>query len=225
MSPRLAQLLTALCGMAGTITLIGSFIINPAPPPGYTVAQLADFANQHSFTIIMGGWLQGIGSLLTVLFAMALVHLAGANNRFVGWAAFLSGAALLIVSLVEVALYLTAVQAVASGDAMLGALSNSLIKGVQHVFLIAPALLLPLGIVILGSSVLPRVFGYLALVLGATLQTLGLAGLFATLQPVIDVVLIVQGVWFLAASVALLVPRRALARAGDDNVAREQQAA
>jgi hypothetical protein len=75
---RTPLVLAAACGVVGTITLIGSFAINPAPPAGLTTAQLADWAVQHHTTLVLGGWLQGIGSLLTVLFAVALVHLAGA---------------------------------------------------------------------------------------------------------------------------------------------------
>ncbi len=154
---------------------------------------------------MLGGWLQGIGSLLTVLFALALVHLAGATHRFAGWATLLAGAAILLVSLVEVTFYLAAAEAAVTGDVATGAIANALIKAVQHVFLIAPALLLPLGAVLLGSRVLPRAFAYLALALGALLQVLGLVGLFSPLQLVVDVLLIVQGLWFLAAAFTLLV--------------------
>jgi hypothetical protein len=224
MSSQLTRILAAICGVAGTVILIGSFMINPAPPPGATISQLADFANQHSFTIILGGWMQGMGSLLTVLFAIALVHIAGATNRFAGWVTLLSGSALLMVSLTEVAFYLAAVQAARDGDAALGSISNSLIQAVQHVFLVAPALLLPLGVVILGSSVLPRLFGYVALVLGTVLQALGLVGLFTPLQALIDVLLIVQGVWFIAAAVALVVPWRARVGARAGRIAGEQRA-
>jgi hypothetical protein len=202
---RTPLVLAAACGIVGTITLIGSFAINPAPPAGLTTAQLADWGVQHHTTIVLGGWLQGIGSLLTVLFALALVHLAGATHRFAGWATLLAGSAILLVSLVEITFYLAAAEAAVTGDVATGTISNALIKAVQHVFLIAPALLLPLGAVLLGSRVLPRAFAYLALGLGAILQALGLVGLFDVLQPVIDVLLIVQGLWFLAAAVALLV--------------------
>ena len=89
-----------------------------------------------------------------------------------------------------------------------GAVSNALIKAVQHVFLIAPALLLPLGVVLLGSRVLPRAFAYLALAIGTTLQIFGLVGLLGVLQPVIDDVLIVQALWFVAAGFALMIGQR-----------------
>src|SRR5262249_24785527 len=138
-------------------------------------------------------------------FAIALVHLADATQRYAGWITLLAGAAILMVSLMEVTFYLGAVQATESGDAASALASNNLIKAVQHVFLIAPALLLPLGFVLLDSTVLPRVFAYLALALGATLQVLGFLGLFNLLQPVIDVLLIVQSLWFIAAAIALLL--------------------
>jgi hypothetical protein len=195
----------ALCGIIGPVILVGSFIINPAPPADYTASQLRDFAVGHHNAIVLGGWLQGMGSLLIVLFALALVHLANATHRLAGWVTFLAGATILMVSLVEITFYLGAVQAAEAGDTAAALASNNLIKAVQHVFLIAPALLLPLGVVLLGSDVLPRVFAHSALVMGATLQVLGLVGLFNALQSIIDIVLIVQSLWFVAAAVTLLV--------------------
>jgi len=204
MSTKMSHVLTALCGIVGTITLVTSFVINPAPPPGLTISQLADWATAHRTLILLGGWLQGMGSLLTVIFVFALVHLAGAAQRFVGWVTFLAGVSILMVSLIEITFYISAVQATLSGDATAGTISTGLIKATQHIFLIAPALLLPLGVVILGSHILPRVLGYLALALGAALQVFGLLGLFNVLQPVIDVLLIVQSIWFLAAAITLI---------------------
>ncbi len=204
MSPQKSHILTALCGIVGPVILVASFVINPAPPADYTITQLRDFAIQRHNGIVVGGWLQGIGSLLLVLFAIALVHLANATQRFAGWITLLAGATILMVSLVEVTFYLGAVQATELGDTASALASNNLIKAVQHVFLIAPALLLPLGFVLLGSQVLPRVFAYLALAMGAILQVFGLFGLFNALQSVVDVLLIVQSFWFMAAAVALL---------------------
>jgi hypothetical protein len=205
-STRQPHFLTALCGIIGPVILVASFVINPAPPASYTITQLRDFALQHHNGIVLGGWLQGIGSLLIVLFAIALVHLADATHRLAGWITLLAGTIILMVSLVEVTFYLGAVQATEIGDTASALSSNNLIKAVQHVFLIAPALLLPLGFVLLGSKVLPRLFAYFALAMGGTLQIFGLLGLFNVLQPIIDVLLIVQSLWFVTAAVALLIP-------------------
>ena len=205
MSSSQSYMLAAVCGIIGPVVLVASFVINPAPPANYTVSQLREFAIQHHNGMVLGGWLQGIGSLLIVLFAIALVHLAHATDTFAGWVTLLASGTILMVSLVEVAFYLAVVQATETGDTASALASNNLIKAVQHVFLIAPALLLPLGFVLLSSGILPRWFAYLALAMGATLQIFGLLGLFNVLQPVIDTLLIVQSVWFVAAAISLLI--------------------
>jgi hypothetical protein len=207
MSPRL-RIVAGLCGIFGAIALVSSFVMNPAPPAEFTASQLRVFAVQHHNGIVFGAWLQGMGSLLLVLFAILLVHLAGATHQFAGWVTLLAGATILMVSLVEITFYLGAVQAAEAGDLTSGAVSNALIKAVQHVFLIAPALLLPLGAVLVGSMILPRVFAYLALAIGGMLQIFGLVGLFGVLQPIIDDVLIVQALWFVAAGVTLIATER-----------------
>lgn len=202
---RRAQLLVALSGVAGPLILVASFVINPAPPVGSTIAQLRAFAIQHHNGIVLGGWLQGIGSTLIVVFAIGLVHLADATNRLAGWLTLLAGAMIVMVSLVEVTFYLGAVQGTEIGDTASALASDNLRKAVQHVFLIAPALLLPVSFVLRGSTLLPRVFTRTALALGVILQTLGLLGLFNVLQPVVDVVLIVQSFWFVAAAGVVLL--------------------
>jgi hypothetical protein len=208
MSPRLPRIVAGLCGILGAAALVSSFIMNPAPPADFSLAQLRDFAVQHYNDIVFGAWLQRIGSILLVLFAIALVHLARATHQFAGWITLPAGTTILMVSLVEITFYLGAVDAAEAGDLTSGTVSNALIKAVQHVFLIAPALLLPLGAVLLGSPVLPRTFAYLALAIGTTLQIFGLVGLFGVLQPIIDDLLIVRALWFVAAGVALMTGER-----------------
>lgn len=208
MFSRNSTILAALSGIVGPLILVASFMMNPAPPASDTALQLRDFAVQHHNLIVFGGWLQGIGSLLIVLFVIALIHFTGAAQRISGWITLLACSAILIVSLTEVAFYLAAVQAAEAGDIASALASNNLIKAIQHVFLIAPAILLPLGYILLSSAVLPRIFAYLALLLGAALQIFGLLGIFNFLQPVIDILLIVQSLWFVAAAIALLIPKK-----------------
>src|SRR5215813_10821372 len=151
---RRSQLLVSLAGLVGPVVLVSSFLINPAPPAAATVVQLREFALQHHNGIVLGGWLQGMGSLLIVIFSLGLVHLANATQRLAGWITLLAGAVIMAVSLAEVAFYLAAVQATETGDTASGLAAANLIKAVQHVFLIAPAMLLPLGLVLKGSSLL-----------------------------------------------------------------------
>ncbi len=219
MSPRQSHLLTASCGVVGPVILVASFVMNPAPPADLNTAELRDFAVRNHNAIVVGGWLQGMGSLLIVLFSLALVHHAGASHRLAGWITLLAGASILMVSLVEIAFYLAAVQAAEAGDTASALASNNLIKAVQHVFLISPALLLPVGFVLLGSDVLPRAFAYSALAIGAALQVLGLLGLFRLLQPVIDVLLIVQAAWFVAAAVVMIVRQSKVTATGHSTTA------
>src|SRR5690348_4537126 len=85
MSPRLPRIVAGLCGILGAMALVSSFLMHPAPPADFSLAQLRDFAVQHHNGIVFGAWLQGIGSILLVFFAIALVHLADATHQFVGW--------------------------------------------------------------------------------------------------------------------------------------------
>lgn len=194
--------LIAICGVAGPLILVASFRMNPAPPPGLATTALAAWATAHIGALLVGGWMQGIGSALIVIFALGLVEL-GDGAGFAGRLTGLAGATILAVSLLEITFYLAVAQAIAAGGTELGLIAGGLIKATQHVFLIAPALLLPLGAAILTTRVLPRAFGWSALAIGTLLQALGLAGVLTPLQGVIDVVLIVQALWFIAAGVAL----------------------
>jgi hypothetical protein len=211
---RSVRLLTALCGLVGVVALVVSFAINPGPQPGMTPADMVAFANQHRTMILLGSWLQGIGSVLDVLFILALVDLAGAGHRFAGWLTLFAGTIVVMVSLVEVTGYLIYAQAAASGDPTDAVIGSNLAAAAQHVFLVAPALMLSIAVVLLGSHVLPRVFGYLALVLGCAVQILGLVGLYIALQPLIDNVLTIQLVWMAAAAVTVVMGRDNSATSG-----------
>ena len=205
MSTKMFRLLTALCGIAGVIMLIISFSINPGPPSNATSAQLIAFGNQYYTSILWGAWLQAVGPLLNVLFAFAIVCLAGATTRLAGWMTMFGGTILMVVSLVEITFYISALN---SNPATMGLTSLDLIHAVQHLYFIvaAPALFLPLGVVILGSHVLPRVFGYLALVLGAAFAILGVVTLFTlTLPAAVLAFAGIQTLWWLAAAITLIV--------------------
>ncbi len=204
MSIRLFRTLTALCGILGVIMLIPSFLINPGPPSNPTVAQLIAFGNQFHNSILIGAWLQAVSPFLIILFAIAIVHLAGATTRLMGWMTLFGGSILVMTSLIEVTFYLSAVN---GNPATTALISLDLISAVQHVFSMvsAPALFLPLGIVILSSRVLPHMFGYLAFVLAGIFAILGIVGLFSPIQSVVNILASIQGLWWLTAAITLLV--------------------
>jgi hypothetical protein len=197
--------LSGLSGVAGVLLLIVSFAINNGPPPDPSSADLVKFGQQHFANILWGAWLQAVGPVLIVLFAFALVHLAGATLRLAGWMAFLGATILMTVSLIEITFYISAMN---SDPAVMPSISLRLIYAVQHLYFIvaAPALFLPLGIVLVSSRILPRLFGYLALVLAVCFAMLGVIFLLhITLPGPVTAFAGVQALWWLAAAITLVV--------------------
>jgi hypothetical protein len=166
---------------------------------------LSTFGREYFASVLWRAWLQAVGPALIVLFAFAIVFLSGATTRLAGWMTMFGAGVLMTVSLVEVTFYISALETV---PAEIGLISLGLIHAVQHLYFIvaAPALFLPLGVVILGSAVLPRAFGYLALGLGAAFAILGVAFLFTlTLPAAVVASASIQALWWLAAAVTLII--------------------
>jgi hypothetical protein len=200
---RFAQL-NALGGLLGVVMLVVSFSINPGPPDNPSPSQLIAFGNAYHTQILAGAWLQAAGAALTIVFALAIVHLAGATTRFGGWLTLFGGLLLVVTSLVEVTFFLSAVNATQVTAALT---SLDLIHAAQHLYFMvaAPAVFLPLGAVIRDSRVLPRIFGYLAYLLGGVFAVVGIAGLYVPLQTVGNILGVLQGFWWLGIAVALLI--------------------
>jgi hypothetical protein len=178
-----------------------SFAINPGPPAGASGAQVTAFGQQHHDAILWGSWLQAVGPVLIVVFAFAVVVLAGATARLAGWMTLFGAATLMSVSLIEITGYIGVLH---TSPATMPGTSLALIYSVQHLWFIAgaPVLWLPLGLVILGSHVLPRILGYLALVLAAGYVLAGVFTLFdSTVPPAVQVAAgVVPALWWLAAA-------------------------
>jgi hypothetical protein len=207
MSSFMFRRLSALSGILGVALLVVSFNINPGPPANATPEQLVAFRDQYFTSILWGAWLQAVGPLLIVLFAFALVVLAGAANRLSGLMTILGGIVLLMVSLIEVSFFLSATFSPAAAIAQA---SLVLIAAVQHLYFIvaAPTLFIALGSVILGSSLLSRPFGYVAMALGLAFAVIGLATLFTPVLPgPVQAAAGVQTLWWVAAAVALILKR------------------
>lgn len=83
----------------------------------------------------------------------------------------------MVVTMTEVTFFLGAADASNLTTALI---CISLVGAVQHLYSIvaSPALMLPLGVIIITSNVFPRVLGYLALVIGSIFAILGLVFLF-----------------------------------------------
>lgn len=204
-SKRSFCILSGLSGVTGVVLIIVSFVINSGPPPGATSADLVKFGQQNYANILWGAWLQAVGPVLIVLFAFALVLLAGASQRLAGWMTFFGATVLMAVSLLEVTFYISALF---PDPAAMPLISLKLISAVQHLYFIvaAPALFLPLGIVLVSSPILPRLFGYLALLLAAAFAALGVIFLLDLVLPgAVTAFAGIQALWWLAAAITLII--------------------
>lgn len=199
------RILSGLSGIIGVVLLIMSFAINGGPPPEATYQELVKFGQQNYAKVLWGAWLQAVGPVLIVVFAFALVHLSGAAQRLSGWMTFFGATILMIVSLMEVTFYISALS---PDPATMPSISLKLISAVQHLYFMvaAPALFLPLGIVLISSRILPRLFGHLALVLAAVFAVLGVVFLLRLALPdTVTGFAAVQALWWFAAAVSLIV--------------------
>ncbi len=128
-SPQLFCTLSGIGGILGVLMIIVSFNINAGPPPGATAAQLITFGKQNFGSILWGAWLQAVGPFFIVLFAFALVYLAGATKLLSGWMTFFGAVILMTVSLIEITFYI----AVMFKNPPVGILvSMNIIYAVQH---------------------------------------------------------------------------------------------
>lgn len=210
MSPKLSSSLPALSGILGVLVL-AVYFSQPLPIPTNTepVAAFAAFGTRYHNEIMVGAWIQAIGTLLVSVFFLELVRLAGAVARLSGLVTIFATCALWVVGLVEVVASMAIAQAAGHGHVEGAAAAFDLTDVFIHVIPIGPAgaVYLALGAVLLGAAVLPRVFGYVALGLGAAFEVAGFVGLFdpTNPQPAITIILILQELWVLAAASLALV--------------------
>jgi hypothetical protein len=208
MSTRLSAVLVGLCGILGAVAfgVYGSSVLVPFPPANATAAQVTAFAAQYHDAMLFSTWLQAIGAFLLVVFVVALVHLAGVATRFAARLTYLVAAVILAVVLSEGAFQLDVIQATTNGHAEAALTSFDLAYVFVHVFALAPSLILMLGIALLGTQLLPRVFIYLALALGVAMQIVGFVGLFLPMGvPVFIQLLVLQTFWYAAAGIMLII--------------------
>ena len=137
---------------------------------------------------------------------------AGAGQRFAGRIVALAAPILVGLTLLDSALIISTVQSAGHGQNATLRVSFDLIAGpnndaIGRSFLIAPAILLPLGFVILQTRLLPRSYGWIAIGFGAASQALGLFGkvAFADVNPA---VLALENLWLITVAVTLLLSRR-----------------
>jgi hypothetical protein len=212
---RATRALAAICGITGVLLLTAHFLIpGNVPPDSASLARIVAFAREHRDVILISAWLQVTGAILYVVFILAVVHLAGAGQRFAGRIVALAAAILVGLTLLDSAMIISTVQSAAHGQYETLRVSFDLIAGpdndaIGRSFLIAPAILLPLGFVILQTRLLPRSYGWIAIAFGAASQALGLLGLFSKVAfaDINPTVLALENIWLITVAVTLLANR------------------
>jgi hypothetical protein len=196
---------SGISGIIGVIMLVISFNINPGPPQGASYEQLISFAHQFYTSILWGAWLQTIGPFLIIVFAFSLVLLSGQGQTLAGWMVFFGAGILMTISLIEITFYI----AVLFKDPPLGSLIGlNIIYAVQHLYFIvgAPALFIPLGMVLRHSDILPKWFGWLAIGIGIFFGILGIVFLVRLILPVwVTAIAGIQAFWWLASSILVVI--------------------
>lgn len=211
MPAQLSRILIALSGIFGTVLLALYFGVGFSAglaqlSSAATLAQVVRVATQYHTLWFLGTWLQATGSLLSVIFFLALVQRSGATVRLAGLLTIVGSAVLLAVVLIEGVFTIDLAQAAANGHQVTSLTSFDIMTAFTYIYPIVPApvIFLALGTILLGSRLLPRVFGYLALGLGIAFEIVGLIALFTT--PILTIVVLsLQALWVLAAALTLLV--------------------
>lgn len=197
--------LSGICGILGVLMLVISFNINPGPPVGASYEQLISLGHQYYASILWGAWLQTIGPFLIIIFAFSLVFLSKAAETLGGWMVFFGAGILMTISLIEITFYI----AVLFRDPPLGSLIGlNIIYAVQHLYFIigAPALFIPLGIILRNSEILPKWFSWLAILIGILFAVLGIVFLLDLILPIwVTAIAGIQAFWWLATSIVLIV--------------------
>ena len=207
--PRL-RAAAGFCGIAGPAALTVYFAA-PAvvgwPYAGASPARLSSFATAHQILFFAGAWFQATGTLLCVIFFLAIVHLAGAVTRLSGLILIVASASLLATVLVEAAFLIAVPIAAVHGDTPAVVTAFDLSNGIfVRVFSLGPASAsyLALGSVILESGLLACRFGRLAAAIGIAFALAGLIAVFSSIGVVLIIALSVcQEIWIVAAAVTL----------------------
>ncbi len=220
-SKKISYVLTALMGILGQIAL-GIYYSGALVPRELTVGNLSaaqlmeDIARNHTL-IFCDAYLQGIGTLLSVIFFIKLVYLSDAGNRFSGWLVIITSAVVLTIALVDVTFTVATVTAALAGHTDTMQLATDFITGSTEafdytfLFVPAPLLIISLAMVILSSGFLSKMFGYIAIIIGVAFIVVGITSLFATLAGSLgvafEIVQLTQVMWVLTSAIFVLTYR------------------
>jgi hypothetical protein len=216
---KMSYLLTALSGICGQLALgvYYSGVLVPQQPGmgNFTAQQLMEFIAHNRIGIFWDAYLQSIGTLLSVIFFIRLVFLSGSTRRFAGWMVIITSSVILAIALLDVTFTVAAANAALAGHSDTVRVAVDFITGSTEafdytfLFVPAPLLIISLAAVLLASNLFPRIFGYVAIVIGIAFVVLGVFSLFNTLVGIggiaFEIVQLIQVIWVLASAVFILI--------------------
>lgn len=210
-SEKATRTAAAACGILGPVFLVIYFAAPAAaswPYAGASPERLIAYAAANAWLFYAGAWFQATGTLLSVIFFLALADAARALPTFWGSVLLITAGSLLAVVLVEAAFLVAVPIAAEAGDKATVATSFALSNGVfARVFPLAPASgsYIALGAVLLRTNVLPRTLAQAALGLGVAFELAGLLAIFTSIGLVAAIALsVIQVLWIVASALALV---------------------
>jgi hypothetical protein len=218
-SGRISAILIAISGICGHLALgvYYSGVLVPQQKFAFdlTTQQLIENIKQNQTAVLLDAYLQGVGTLLSVIFFAGLVYLSGAGGRLSGWIVLITSSVMLTISLVDVTFTVAVVTAALAGHTETMRLAIDFITGSTEafdytfLFVPAPLLIISLATVLLTSKLFPRIFGYLAIGIGVAFIAVGIISLFKTLAGSLglafEIVQLVQVLWVLSAAIFVLI--------------------
>jgi hypothetical protein len=224
----------AACGVAGPLMLglyfgvpalvprLGSLVYSGGTP---ATGKIVTVGADHHLLLTFGGWLQGTGALLCVVFLLGLAQWAGAGSSLPSRILLLGCAVLVGVVLAEMVFTFTWASTAAHRQPSSARAAYDLMAHFVGVFAIVPAptVYLALAAVLAtGRQVLPAVFTSLAAVIGIGFF---LSGLAAVLTPNAAAAAAglsaAQDLWILAAGIAVLSSPRSRGRLANSRAGAE----
>lgn len=218
MPARVQRILTAFCGIGGQCALgvyysgalVPSALLRGTDTPSSLVALVAS----HRGGVMVDAWLQCVGALLSVIFFLGLVHLASATRQFAGRMTAVVASVMLAVAILDATFVVAGANAASLQHDATTVVAFDFVAGAPEafdyafLFVPAPALIISLGVVLLGSDVLPRFFGFTAIGIGVAFVGVGVAALTSPLSgptgTAFLTVQLIQVLWIMIAALTLV---------------------
>ncbi|MDQ4503651.1 hypothetical protein [Sinomonas sp. ASV322] len=162
---------------------------------------------QYEQLVVFGTWLQATGATLCVIFFIGLLFVSASTGTLPAYMVLLGSALLVALVLMEGVFTLTWVISSEAGVVESARAGYDLMSRFIQVFPLvpAPAVYLPLGVILLRRRILPTWLGWMALALGAAFLLVGLLEVFLPLAQAFAAGLAgLQDLWILTAAIILI---------------------